>query len=120
MNNFAVALTKECCPVCLKEKDGAIVMNTKLTKKAAHEVEELHNKVVGYSDCMCDECLERVGTGIYLITMDCSESYENPIRTGEVFKISREVFEDTFDVPFPKQQMAFIEKSAIDFLLKGE
>jgi len=83
-NNLEVSLTKELCPACLKEMDGAIVMNSILTEKHAKEVKELHGKVVGFSDKFCGKCQEYADNGIILIGFceSKTEDMSNPYRTG--------------------------------------
>jgi len=115
MNNLSVALTKELCPVCLAEMDGAIIMNTILTEEHAKEVEELNGNVVGYSACMCDKCRDAIGDGIYLIA--AQEDGEYPIRTGRVIGITKDCFELCFTLPFPERQFVFIEDSCLTSFL---
>ena len=110
MNNLEVALTKTLCPVCLKEQDGDLILNSKLTEKAANEVKQLHNKVVGYGD-LCDECKIAIGDGIYLIGVDesKSENKNNPYRSGEIFGITKEAFNRIFNQE-NKLQWTFCER----------
>lgn len=59
MNNndtLGVALVKELCPICRKEVEGPIVMNTRLTKSQADNVKNMHGKVIGWADKPCKEC----------------------------------------------------------------
>jgi len=94
-SNLGVALTKELCVVCNKEVDGAIVMNTRLTKSMANKVEEMHGKVVGLSDKPCPECLEAVGDGVYIIEVDeaKTDDMSNPWRTGKQWGLKKEALE---------------------------
>ena len=55
-NNLEVSLVKELCPVCCKEMNGPIIMNSILTEKNAKNVKDLHNKVIGFADHCCEEC----------------------------------------------------------------
>lgn len=48
MDNFKVSLVKYMCPICGGVAEEVIVANTRLTKKAASEVEELDGKAVGF------------------------------------------------------------------------
>lgn len=103
-NKIGVALTKEVCPVCCKEQDGAIVMNTVLNERNATEVEKLHNQVVGFMPHPCTECREKMpeGTGTWLVIVDEDKSDEpnNPYRTGNIFGMKREDVESIFNVPY--------------------
>ena len=112
MNNFEVALTKTLCPVCLKEQDGELIMNSSLTEKAAKQVKELHNQITGYGD-LCEECKEAVGDGIYLIGVKDNTDRNNPYRSGHIFGIKKEAFEKIFN-SLPKDQWTFCK----EFVLK--
>lgn len=94
-SNVGVALTKEACIVCLKESDGDIVINTRLTKSMAEKVESMHGKVVGFSKTPCVECLEVVSDGVYIIEIDekLTTDVNNPWRTGKQWGIKREAME---------------------------
>jgi len=90
-----VALTKEICVVCMKESDGALLMNTRLTKSMAEKVESMHGKVIGFTEKPCAECLKAVGDGVYIIEVDekKTEDVNNPWRTGKQWGIKREAME---------------------------
>ena len=94
-SNVGVALTKEACIVCLKESDGDIVINTRLTKSMAEKVESMHGKVAGFSKTPCVECLEVVSDGVYIIEIDekLTTDVNNPWRTGKQWGIKREAME---------------------------
>lgn len=67
MDNFKVAMTYRMCPICGAKMDGEIIMNTRLTKKAAKQVEELDGKIVGISENVCDECLKHKDDIIFIV-----------------------------------------------------
>lgn len=46
-NNFAVSIVNYACPICGKQADSAIIMNTHLTKENAKQVDELNYKTIG-------------------------------------------------------------------------
>lgn len=104
-NTLGVALTKLICPVCQKEVDGDIVMNTRLTEHNAKKVEEMHGKVVGIKDEPCDECKESAPGGVFMIECDESktEDVNNPWRTGRVVALKEEAFKRIFDTVPPKK-----------------
>jgi hypothetical protein len=75
MNNLiGVALVKEICLICGKELEGPIIMNTTLTKQNAKEVEELHNKVIGFAEKPCDECAANLKQAFLFIGYDEEKS----------------------------------------------
>jgi hypothetical protein len=84
-----VALVKEACIICGKEIDGPIIMNTKLTKKAAEEVKNLNGKVIDFAEEPCNECKKIMKQGIVLIGYDEEKSDLTNLpygfyRTGQV------------------------------------
>ena len=85
MENFEVALVKRACPICGKKVDSEIIMNQKLTKKAAEEVKNLHGKVIGYADKVCKDC-EKYKDNLFIIEIDPEKSdmkrMETIYRTG--------------------------------------
>lgn len=82
-NNFEVGLVKYACPICGREADNAIIMNSRFTKKDAEAIKEAHNKFIGYSDKACKDCLSHKDECIYVIEIDAEKSKpNNPYRTG--------------------------------------
>jgi hypothetical protein len=75
---IGVALTK--CFIC--GKDDCIVINTKLTKKHAEEVEKMNGMSISKEPC--PECREHMKNGVILISVDedKSDDMNNPWRTG--------------------------------------
>lgn len=93
-DEFSVALAKEYCPVCLKEIDGPIIINNELTKEAADKVKNLHNKVIGYANHICDECKSKLKDGyVYGIGVDMKKtvSTDNPYRNGVIFLLDKSI-----------------------------
>ena len=91
---FAASVVKYVCPICgqIDEDASAIVMNTRLTKADARKVEEMHNKVVGYSDKPCKECqkiLDQDAFFVIGIDLDKSDDMKNPWRTGHLVGIKK-------------------------------
>ena len=93
-NNLEVSLVKELCPVCGKEMDGPIIMNTVLTEKHAKKVRDLHNKVIGFADHCCEECAKYKDEAVFFVSIDASkssnDSLENLYRTGKISGIKKE------------------------------
>lgn len=85
-NKLEAAVVNYACPICGKQIDSAIVLNSQLSVTAANKVKELHNKTVGYSNNACEKCSEHKDEGIYLIEIDSSKSdmkcMETMYRTG--------------------------------------
>lgn len=93
MNNFEVALTKEICPVCGKEMDGPLIMNSFLTEKCAKEVKDLNNKVIGFADHCCEECAKYKDDAVYFVSIDeskSSQSLKELYRTGKIFGVKKD------------------------------
>lgn len=93
MNNFEVALTKEICPVCGKEMDGPLIMNSFLTEKCAKEVKDLNNKVVGFADHCCEECAKYKDDAVYFVSIDeskSSQSLKELYRTGKISGVKKD------------------------------
>ena len=93
-NNLEVSLVKELCPVCCKEMDGPIVLNSILTENEAKKVKDLHNKVIGFADHCCEECAKYKDKVVYFVSIDASkssnDSLENLYRTGKISGIKKE------------------------------
>lgn len=110
-NKLGVALAKELCPICAKQIDGPILMNTRLTPGEAKKVEELHGQVIGWSKEPCDECKEMKAKGFILIgavekkTTDAT----NPYRSGNIWVVHPSVATDLFGENPPKSGVAFID-----------
>lgn len=93
-NELEVALAKELCPICCKEIDGPIIMNSVLTSSEAKKVKELHGKVIGFSENACEECTKHKDEVVYLIGIDSSQSdmqrLEGIYRIGDILGIKKE------------------------------
>lgn len=85
MDNFKVSLVKYMCPICGGVAEEVIVANTRLTKKAASEVEKLDGKAVGFSDHACKKCSEYKDKVVFFIGIDSeNSSSEEVYRIGQV------------------------------------
>ena len=91
---LGTALVKRLCPVCLKEQDSEILMNTVLSEKNADNIEAMHGKVIGFMDNACDECQEKLpkdkGTWLVVVDLSKTEDKSNPHRTGQLFGVSKD------------------------------
>ena len=93
-NKIGVALVKYVCPICgqVKEDLSAIVMNTRLTNKAARDVESMHDQVVGISDKPCKECQSYIDQGAFFvigIDSERTDDMKNPYRSGHIVGIKK-------------------------------
>lgn len=108
---IGVALVKELCPICTNEMESSILLNKKLTEKAAKEVEKLHNSVQ-WSKTSCPECTEMKSKGFILIGAVETKTTDttNPYRSGNIWVVKQEVAEQLF-APHgaPKSGVAFID-----------
>ena len=94
-NKVGVALLKYVCPICgqVNEDSSTIAINSLLTEKAAKKVEDMNNKVVGFSEKPCKECQSYIDKGaLFIIGIDTEKSDDrsNPYRTGHLVGIKRE------------------------------
>lgn len=102
---LGVALVHELCRICGKPTNEHIIMNQRLTKKNAKDIESLHKKAIGYSEEPCDECKEYMTKGYILIGYDeaLTKDKSNPYRTGNIWVITFEaakrlnMHKDTFE-----------------------
>lgn len=91
MNNLGVSIVKYLCPVCGKESDEGIIMNSLLTKKNAKAVEELHGKAIGFADHACEECAKYKDDAVFFIGIDANKSQsDNLYRTGQLVGIRKD------------------------------
>ena len=92
--NLGVALVKELCPVCGKEIDGPIILNSILTENEAKKVKDLHNKVIGFANHCCEECSKYKDKVVFFVSIDESksskDSLKNLYRTGKISGIKKE------------------------------
>ena len=91
---FAASVVKYVCPICgqVNEDASVIVMNTRLTKADAKKVEEMQDKVIGFSDKPCKECqkiLDQDAFFVIGIDPDKSDDMKNPWRTGHLVGIKK-------------------------------
>lgn len=94
-DKLGVAILKYVCPICgqINEDASAIAMNTLLTKSAAKKVEDMHNKVVGFSEKPCKECQSYIDQGAFFIIgidPEKTDNMSNPYRTGHLVGIKKE------------------------------
>lgn len=124
---LGVALTK--CFFC--GEDDKIVLNTRLTKKHAESVEEMHGKVLDMEPC--PKCKGFMDQGIILMTFDPEKSDKdwnkakmpNPYRTGGFFVVKEEACEkfmspDMFKYAQEHRWMFIEHQAAIDLGLFQE
>ena len=105
------ALIHELCPVCTKEMDSSILINTKLSERAAADVEKLHG-IVKWSPEWCEDCKDMKTKGFILIgaVEAKTDDATNPYRSGNIWVVTQEVAEELF-APHgaPKSGVAFVD-----------
>ena len=120
-DNLAVALVKELCPVCGKEMNGPIILNSILTTNEAKKVKDLHNKVIGFADHCCEECSKYKDEAVFFVSIDKSKSsggsLENLYRTGKISGIKKDIdmikqFKDYIITIKDGTQIVFIDENA--------
>lgn len=118
INNFEVAMGNFVCPVCGKTVESTIIMNTKLTQKAANAVKEAHNKSIGYADKLCESCEAYKDAVVFFISIDPEKSTpSNPYRTGNVSgvkkdaELSKQILKDKLTVKIAGADIAFTDET---------
>lgn len=90
-DKLGVSIVKYLCPICGKEADNGIIMNSLLTEENAKEVEKLHNKAIGYADHACKECATYKDKAVFFVGIDASKSTKtDPYRTGQIVGVKKE------------------------------
>lgn len=109
--NLEVALCKEVCPICCKEQNGPIIMNTRLTQSDAQKVKKLHGQTIGYTEQPCDECKKMMKKGFVLIGVieEKTEDRKNPYRSGNLWVIKQDTVDRIFKNIDKSKGMAFID-----------
>jgi len=107
---LGVALTKVLCPICAKQIDGDIIMNTLLTESMAKKVEELNGKTLGWSDKACPECIAMIKIGIVFIGAVKAKSVvgQHPYRSGNLWCITDEAAKNILG-EIPASRSAYID-----------
>lgn len=115
MSKSYVGMLHHLCPVCA-EKNGQtdLVLDRRL-----RDTFEMDNYQMGD---MCEECQEKFDNG-YIALVEANGSHtkshmkqEEAARTGRIFHIKREVFEDLFNVSHEDKPLVFIEPELGDIL----
>lgn len=120
-DNLAVALTKTQCPYCAEIREGDIVMNTRLTKHCADQVNEVHGKVTSLETC--SRYQEALDSGaVFLVEIDPEKSViksangdiqriapDGAYRTGRLWAITEVAYKQAFTLAIPPDRMVFID-----------
>ena len=119
--NLETALVHEICPICCAKTNTQIVLNQKLTEKAAAQVKDMHGKAIGFSE-PCNECQSHIDNGfVALIAIDPSKSIitegitslNDIYRTGKLAWLKRNVAKEGFNWDNP-EPFIFVEDEVID------
>lgn len=89
MNTLGVSLVHYACPICGKEADDGIIMNSMLTEENAKSIEKLNGKTVGYADHVCKECAKYKDSVVYFIGINSELSTDDIYRTGQVVGVDK-------------------------------
>lgn len=91
MNNLEVSVVKYLCPVCGKEAEEGIIMNSLLTEKNAKAVKEMQGQAIGFADHACKECAKYKNDAVFFIGIDAKKSQpNNPYRTGQLVAVRKD------------------------------
>lgn len=113
--NFKAAIVDYCCPICgqINKDASAIIINSKLTKKCADEVEKMSGKVVGFSEKPCKECQSYIDKGAFFIigiNSEKTDDMSNPYRSGHLVGIKKESeFYKHLDSKFKQKDAVFMD-----------
>lgn len=125
--NLETALVHEVCPICCAKTNEQIVLNQKLTKKAAVQVKEMNGKTIGFSN-PCDECQGHIDDNfVAIIGIDPSKSnpengsvkLENIYRTGQLLWLKRHVAQSIFSWDRP-EPFILVEDEVIHILTESK
>ena len=92
------------CPVCVKQMP-VVLINQKLTTKAAAEMDKVSGQNIGFAEEPCDECKELMNQGDIIIGVDIEKTTDmhNPYRSGHFVVIKKGI------LPDPVQYMDYRE-----------
>ena len=78
------------CPVCAKQLP-VVLINQKLTEKAAAEMDKVSGQNIGFADEPCDECKELMNQGDIIIGVDIEKTTDmrNPYTSGYAVVIKK-------------------------------
>ena len=123
--NLETALVHEICPICCAETNEQIVLNHKLTEKAAAQVKAMHGKAIGFSE-PCEKCQEYIDKDfVAIIGIDPSKSnlvndkadLVNIWRTGELIWLKKSVAKDIFNWDRP-EPFILVEDELVHLLIQ--
>lgn len=112
LEDFAMALPRHVCPVCLKDRafDEPII-NRVISKEAADEVRQFDNAIVGVSVTACKFCKPKLEEDeiffieidpVQLLLMGKDVTFLNMPRTGRVFigpiELTRNIPKSNFEL----------------------
>ena len=84
------------CPVCAKQMP-VVLINQKLTTKAAAEMDKVSGQNIGFAEEPCDKCKEYMDQGDIIIGVDIEQTTDmrNPYRSGHFVVIKKGIFPDS-------------------------
>ena len=88
---LSVAIVNELCPICCKVSHEFLIMNERIGKKYAEEIEKVNGKSIGFSKDACKECLKYKDDAVFCIAIDANKSTStDPYRTGQIVGIRKD------------------------------
>ena len=69
-SDLGVAMVHEVCPFCGRPMNHSIIMNSRLTIKAAEQIKKYNNKCIGISKDACEDCVQYKDKVVFCIAID--------------------------------------------------
>lgn len=109
-----VGMAYHVCPVCLKEHDPVVLLNTRMTNTLTR------HEFAGWA--MCEEHQKLKDEGYVALIAVANQSgivtLENATRTGHTAHVRQAVWAHIFNVPLPDKGLAFVNSETISYLQK--
>lgn len=112
-----VGMTYEACPICTEKMAGDVIIQRKLTVNPSKELEELKDKVVGFSSTPCSKCLENLAgrtAAIVMVAELSGKEFHEVYRTGIAAFIPNEDFKTAFKLD--EEMQKFRDKHRFIFI----
>lgn len=118
MRNFEeksyVGMAHHVCPVCLKEHDPVVLLNTRMAKTLTR------HEFAGWAMCEEHQKLKDEGYVALIAVSDQGSmvTLENANRTGHTAHVRQAVWAHIFNVPLSDKGLAFVSPEIITYLQK--
>lgn len=110
-DEFAAGHIRELCPICTKETEGSLFINSRTHNFDADKIRELDGTIFWSKD-WCLDCQEMKKKGFILIGAVEAKTTDatNPYRSGNVWVVEQQVAEQLFAPhPPPESGVAFVD-----------